>query len=205
LGNATDLAAAGVLVAFDDDAAGHRAAVRAYHLLAPITTGVEAVVLPAGHDPGQVLGDHGPAVLAATLAEHTRPLADLVIDGELEKWNRWLDHAEGRINAMRAAAPLIAAMPPDHVGRQIARLAEQLDLDYATVTCAVTEALPAVIAASADGRYLRGPPTRADCPAQQDFPASARQSLADWTAPAADPAPRALAAQAPSPVPRVPR
>jgi DNA primase len=205
LANATDLAAAGVLVAFDDDAAGRRAAVRAYHLLAPITTGVEAVVLPAGRDPAQVLADHGPAVLAATLAEHTRPLADLVIDAELEKWSRWLEHAEGRINAMRAAAPLIAAMPPDHVGRQIARLAERLDLDYATVTCAVTDALPAVIASSADGQHLRGPPIRAGRPTQEDFPAVVRQSLADRAASAADPAPRARAAQASSPVRRVPR
>jgi DNA primase len=204
LANATDLAAAGVLVAFDNDAAGRRAAVRAYYLLAPITTRVEAVVLPAGRDPAQVLADHGPAVLAATLAEHTRPLADLVIDAELEKWSRWLDYAEGQINAMRAAAPLIAAMPPDHVGHQIARLAERLDLDYATVTCAVTDALPAVIAASADGRYLRGPPARADRPAQQDFPTSVQRSLADRAASAAHPASRALGAQAPSPVPRVP-
>jgi DNA primase len=205
LANATDLAAAGVLVAFDDDAAGRRAAVRAYHLLAPITTGVEAVELPAGQDPAQVLADHGPTVLAATLAEHTRPLADLVIDAELEKWSRWLDHAEGRINAMRAAAPLIAAMPPDHVGRQVARLAERLDLDYATVTCAVTDALPGVIAGSADDRNPRGPPARAGRPAQQDFPVGVRQSLADRAAWTADPAPRARAAQAPSPVQRVPR
>jgi hypothetical protein len=106
---------------------------------------------------------------------------------------------------MRAAAPLIAAMPPDHVGRQVARLAERLDLDYATVTCAVTDALPGVIAGSADDRNPRGPPARAGRPAQQDFPVGVRQSLADRAAWTADPAPRARAAQAPSPVQRVPR
>ena len=32
-------------------------------------------------------------------------------------------------------------MPPDHVGRQVARLAHRLGLDYPTVTDAVTSAL----------------------------------------------------------------
>jgi DNA primase len=204
LANATDLAAAGVLVAFDDDAAGRRAAVRAYHLLAPITTGVEAVELPAGQDPAQVLADHGPTVLAATLAEHTRPLADLVIDAELEKWSRWLDHAEGRINAMRAAAPLIAAMPPEHVARQVARLADRLELDYATVTGAVTDALPGVIARMGASRKLRGPPAHAPRVARRDYPTGAQEATPDAAALASPPSRPGRAPQRPLPARRVP-
>jgi hypothetical protein len=67
----------------------------------------------------------------------------------------------------------------------------------------VTDALPGVIAGSADGQHPRGPPARAGRPAQQDFLVGVRQSLTDRAASAADPAARA--AQASSPVRRVSR
>ena len=150
LAAAADLPATGVLVAFDADPAGQRAAVNAYQLLARSPTPCTAAKLPAGQDPAQILADHGPAALARMLAGHTRPLADLVIDAEVDGWSRWLHYAEGQINALRAAAPLIAAMPPAHVARQVARLAHRLGLDYATVTEAVTAALPGTLTGAAD-------------------------------------------------------
>ena len=136
---------AGVLVAFDPDQAGCRAAVRAYHLLTQVTDGLAHIALPPGQDPAQILADHGPRHLAAILATRDHPLADLVTDAEVEKWARWLDHAEGQVTALRAAAPVIAGMPPAHVARQVARLSDRLGLDYATVTEAVTSAVPEVI------------------------------------------------------------
>jgi DNA primase len=173
-----DLGAAGVLVAFDSDQAGRHAAVRAYHLLIQSTSEVEAVVLPPGQDPAQVLGDQGSEALAAILSQRVRPLADLVVDAELDRWSRWLCHAEGQINALRAAAPLIAAMPVAHVTRQVARVAERLDLDHSIVTGAVTDALPEVIARSAS-RKLRGPPAHPPRLAQRDVPSSTRAVLAE--------------------------
>ena len=68
----------------------------------------------------------------------------------VDRWSRWLEYPEGQINALRATAPVIAAMPVPHVARQVARLAHRLGLDYATVTEAVTEALPQVIAKTAN-------------------------------------------------------
>lgn len=147
LAQTADLHGAGALVAFDADAAGRRAAVRTYHLLCPFTDNMDAVNFQPGQDPAQVLAGEGPAVLAQVLALHTRPLADLVIDGEVDRWGRWLRYPEGQIGALRAAAPLIAAMPPVHVARQVARLAARLCLDNATVTGAVTDALPQVLPA----------------------------------------------------------
>jgi hypothetical protein len=114
--------------------------------------------------------------LAAVLTGETRPLADLAVDAELDRWSRWLPHAEGRINALRAAAPLVAAMPPGHVGRQIARLADRLELSYSVVTEAVTDALPGVIARASAERNLRGPPTHAPALAQRDFPRNVQQA-----------------------------
>jgi DNA primase len=179
LSRTAGLPAAGILVAFDPDPPGRRAAVRAYHPLSQITTETSAVTLPPRHDPAQILASHGPEALATILATRTHPLADLVTDTELDQWTRWLDHPQGQLSALRATAPLIAAMPPAHVARQVARLSHRLSLDYPTVTNAVTSALPDLIASTDRpgtlSRNLRGgtaPPhthsshSRAGTPAQ---------------------------------------
>jgi DNA primase len=159
LASAADLEATGILVAFDADQAGRRAAVRTYHLLSQLTTDTAAAVLPAGHDPAQILAGAGPESLAAMLGSSSQPLADLVTDAQLEPWARWLDHPHGQASALRAAAPVIAAMPPAHVARQIARLSELLTLDYAAITDAVTSAVPEVIRrGSAGGEPASGRP-----------------------------------------------
>jgi DNA primase len=158
LAQAADLPAAGVMVAFDPDNAGRRAAVHAYHLLVPVTAKLAAVTLPAGHDPAHVLARSGPNGLAAILTGNTRPLPDLVINAEVARWSRWLRYPEGQIHALRAAAPLIAAMPPDHVARQVARLAAILKLDHATVTQAVTDALTEQIHNPRGGKPSRDSP-----------------------------------------------
>jgi DNA primase len=145
LSRAARLQATGVLVAFDPDQAGHRGAVRAYHLLAQFTTATTAVTLPAGQDPAQILAENDPGHLLAILAAGGHPLADLVTDAELQRWKQWLNHPEGQISALRATAPVIAAMPPAHVARQVARVSDRLGMDYATVTEAVTAAVPEVI------------------------------------------------------------
>ena len=100
------------------------------------------MIQPPGRDPAQILAERGADYLAEYLAVCTQPLADLVTDTELDRWSRWLPYAEGQVNALRAVAQVIAAMPPSHVGRQVARLASQLALDHAVVTDAVTSALP---------------------------------------------------------------
>lgn len=141
LGRACDLSAREVLVAFDADQAGRRAAIGTYPPLSRLGANTTAVTFPAGRDPAQILRDHGPSILAAALAQRQHPLADLVIDAEAENWQRWLSYPEGQIGALRAAARLIATMQPPDVARQVTRLADWLALDHATVTTAVTDAL----------------------------------------------------------------
>jgi DNA primase catalytic core len=147
LDRAAGLRETGVLVAFDADEAGRRAAVNAYHLLVSFTEKMAAVIFLPGSDPAQIVSDRGPAALAAMLTNRVLPLADLVVDAEIDQWTPWLCFAEGQINALRASAPLIAAMPPSDVARQVGRLADRLDLEHAIVTEAVTDALTALIAA----------------------------------------------------------
>ena len=146
-----DLRTTGVTVAFDPDQAGRRAAVRAYDLLVPHTDKLAAATIPSGQDPAQILASSGAAALAEMLTSHTRPLPDLVINAELARWSRWLRYPEGQIRALRATAPLVAAMPPAHVARQVARLAAILKLDHATVTEAITDALSDLAAETSSG------------------------------------------------------
>ena len=128
---------AGLLVAFDADPPGRRAAVRAYHLL---RARAAAVSLPDGSDPAGYLRDHGAAALAGLL-DSAPPLADLVIDERVAAFDRWLEFPDGAFAALHAAAPLIAGLPPDQVARQVGRLAARLNLPHPDVTEAVTTAL----------------------------------------------------------------
>jgi DNA primase len=185
LNQACDLRSTGVLVAFDSDDAGRRAAINAYHLLSLVTDRIAMVNLPAGSDPAQILRDHGPVALAELLTRSRLPLADLVIDAEIDKWSRWLSFAEGQIGALRAIAPVIAAMPPRDVARQVARLAHRLSLDHATVTEAVTDALTQLI--SGEHTHRSRAATR---PCTLDFPDGA-QHLTAAAVPKAVPAPEA--------------
>jgi DNA primase len=173
----------GVLVAFDSDEAGRRAAVKAFHLLSPLTDKAEAITFPAGQDPAQILNDGGRAALAEMLASCTRPLADPAIEAEVARWDRWLVYAEGQMKALRAAAPVIAALPSAQVGRQVVRLAERLRLDHATVTEAVTDALTELVATgrahlSCDVGRTDGRSRDQVSVAGQDYPCYLRQVTA---------------------------
>ena len=139
-----------MLVAFDPDQAGRRAAVHAYHLLVPLTEKLAAVTLPAGQDPAQILPTPARPPSPRYSLTHTRPLPDLVINAEVARWSRWLRYAEGQIHALRAAAPLIAAMPPPTSPARSPASPAMLRLDHATVTEAVTDALAALAANPAD-------------------------------------------------------
>ena len=140
LARTCDLRRAGVVVAFDADRAGRRAAVRAYHLLRGVTDHAVALVLPAGQDPAGFRREHGGRALARRL-DASVPLADLVVDEAVAPFERWLEFLDGKFAALHAAAPLVAGLPSGQVARQVARLAGRLGLSYAEVTDAVTGAL----------------------------------------------------------------
>jgi DNA primase len=130
-----------VIVAFDADQAGHRAAVRAWKVLADKAAASFVVALPTGHDPASLLREQGSGALAAVLDEDQRPLADVAIDATLAEHERWLQFTEGKFNALHAVAPLLAGLPVGQVARQVGRVAEHLGLTHAEVTTAVTDAI----------------------------------------------------------------
>jgi DNA primase len=142
LARTCDLRRVGVVVAFDADPAGRRAAVRAYHLLRGVTDHAVAAVLPAGQDPAGFRRERGGRALARRLDAGV-PLVDLVIDETVASFERWLAFPDGKFAALHAAAPLVAGLPSGQVARQVVRVACQLGLSYAEVTDAVTGALRA--------------------------------------------------------------
>lgn len=152
LDQATDgLADRGVLVAFDGDAAGRAAAVRAFELLRPIGAWPHALTLAEGLDPALMLQRQGPDALRTAL--HTSdqsPLADLVVDECINRYGEQLRWAEGQVSACRSAATLIATLPSEHVARQVGRLVNRLDLPYQEVNAMIVEAV-----SSASGHTAR--------------------------------------------------
>ena len=137
-----DLRRAGVVVAFDADRAGRRAAVRAHHLLRGVTDHAVAVVLPAGQDPAGFRRHRGGRARARQLDAGV-PLVDRWVDETVAPFERWLAFPDGKFAALHAAAPLVAGLPSGQVARQVARVACQLGLSFAEVTDAVTGALRA--------------------------------------------------------------
>ncbi len=137
----------GIRVALDADTAGRNAAVRTYSLLSPVTGNLVAVTFPDGADPAETLEKCGRVPLRNTLTCSVRPLADVVVDARMDDWahGRELRFAELQMGALRAAAGVIAAMPPDEIGPQAVRLAEMFADRYgwkpAEVTTEITNAI----------------------------------------------------------------
>jgi DNA primase len=111
LAQAADLGSAGVLVAFDDDQAGSKAAVRAYDILRTVSSRLQSAVL-SGKDPAEILQTQGPAALRTILRDQAQPLSAVVIDAHLAPWERRLQDPEGPLLAMRSTAAVIAGLLP---------------------------------------------------------------------------------------------
>ncbi|HEY5152053.1 MAG TPA: toprim domain-containing protein, partial [Mycobacterium sp.] len=131
-----------ILLLLDNDKAGRAASVRGWRAL--LDAGVpdaEAITLSEGKDPAELLATRGPDALAAALRRR-HPLADLVVDETCRRWTAGNDFVEHRLHALREAAALIGAMPPEQQARQASRLADRLHLDYLTVIDAILDNVP---------------------------------------------------------------
>jgi DNA primase len=132
----------GVIVAFDGDAAGRTAAIRAYGLLRDLRVWPHALHFPEGQDPADLLQRQGPAGLQAALrAAAAHPLADLVVDERVDRYADQLQWAEGQVAAGRAAAAVIASLPPEQIVRQIVRLVARLDMPAGEISDLVIDAV----------------------------------------------------------------
>ena len=140
LKSACDLNRVSVTFAFDGDAAGEQATLRAFDVVngADVDTPM-AVVLPAGDDPASMVEAGRGADLKRLFTHEICPLDDLVVDAKLAPFAGRTQWVENRVNAMRAVAPTIASLRTADAGHQVWRVAQRLDLPMGTVTAALAE------------------------------------------------------------------
>jgi len=94
-----------VIFTFDGDAAGQRAALRAFGMEEKFVTQTFVTVQPDGLDPCDVRLTHGDAAVRDLIARRV-PLFEFAIRGVLAKHN--LDTTEGQLAALDEAAPIVA-------------------------------------------------------------------------------------------------
>ena len=118
-----------VIVATDADTAGQQAAYRAFWQLAVRGHNPDHVLVPHGKDPAELYQTSGPAALRAAL-ENAGCLGDHVIAMRTAPFADRLDTVEGRIHALRRAAQVVVALPPDQWADQAQDLAEKIGVDH---------------------------------------------------------------------------
>lgn len=121
IGQAADLGRTGIVVAFDSDAAGRRATLRAHGILLPLTPKLQTVLLD-GKDPAEILQHQGPDTLRGILCNRREPLSAVLIDARIGSSNPQLDDPVGTYFAMLKTAVLIADLLPEETAEHIRRI-----------------------------------------------------------------------------------
>ena len=96
-----------VIFTFDGDAAGQKAALRAFEEDQRFVAQTFVAVEPTGADPCELRQTKGDAAVHA-LVQSRRPLFEFAIRSTLKQFD--LDTVEGRVQGLRAAAPVVAAI-----------------------------------------------------------------------------------------------
>ena len=126
-----------VIFTFDGDAAGQKAAMRAFNEDQKFVTQTFVAVEPDGLDPCDLRQNKGDLALRDLIARRI-PLFEFAIKTELKLHN--LNTAEGRINALNATAPLVSQIRDKSLRPEYARLlAGWLGVEVEIVTKAVTQ------------------------------------------------------------------
>ena len=100
-----DSAAGEVVFTFDPDQAGQKAALRAFAEARRFNAQTYVAVAPDGFDPCDLRLNRGDAAVRA-LMERKKPMVEFVIDQRIAGYD--LASVEGRVGALRAAAPVVA-------------------------------------------------------------------------------------------------
>jgi DNA primase len=96
-----------VIFTFDGDAAGQKAALRAFEEDQRFTAQTYVAVEPGGADPCELRQSKGDEAVHA-LVQSRRPLFEFAIRTTLKQFN--LDTVEGRVQGLKASVPVVAAI-----------------------------------------------------------------------------------------------
>ncbi len=108
-----------IIFTFDGDEAGRKAALRAFGEDQTFTAQTFVAVEPSGMDPCELRQARGPEALRALVAAR-QPLFEFVLRTTLQAHD--LGTAEGRVGALRAAAPVVAGIRDDALRSEYTRL-----------------------------------------------------------------------------------
>ena len=122
-----------IIVAFDRDSAGSRAALSAYSSFRGHFPSISAAGLAVGADPADLWRRGKDDGLRAALRGGA-PLADRLVDDLITAFPDRGSNAEVRVACLRAASRLIVRMLPADIARQSSRLSSLLDVSQETTT-----------------------------------------------------------------------
>jgi DNA primase len=143
-----------VVFTFDGDAAGQKAALKAFGEEQKFVSQTFIAVSPEGMDPCELRLARGDAAVSDLVASRT-PLVEFAIRSELEKYD--LETAEGRVGALTAAAPLVGRIKDRALRPEYARrLAGWLGMEVEPVLQRVAE-----VSGEARASGQRRPPVQA--------------------------------------------
>jgi DNA primase len=149
-----------VIFTFDGDAAGQKAALRAFGDDQKFVTQTFVAVEPSGLDPSDLRQEMGDAALRDLIARRV-PLFEFAIKSSIKQFD--LGNADGRVQALNAAAPLIGKIRDASLRPEYARsLAGWLGMEVEVVMAAVkknTSTKPASNAGTAPGEQWRPDPS----------------------------------------------
>ena len=149
-----------VIFTFDGDAAGQKAALRAFGDDQKFVTQTFVAVEPSGLDPSDLRQEKGDAALRDLIARRV-PLFEFAIKSSIKQFD--LGHADGRVQALNAAAPLIGKIRDASLRPEYARsLAGWLGMEVEVVMAAVkknTSTKPASNDAAVAGEQWRPDPS----------------------------------------------
>ena len=127
-----------VIYTFDGDSAGQKAALKAFDEEQKFVTQTYVTVSPDGMDPCELRLARGDAAVRDLVAART-PLVEFAVRSTLGRYD--LETAEGRVQALKATAPLIGKIKDRALRPEYARrLAGWLGMDVDTVVQSVAEA-----------------------------------------------------------------
>ena len=157
-----DSASGEVVFTFDPDAAGQKAALRAFADEKRFAAQTYVAVAPDGLDPCDLRLQRGDGAVRS-LMDTKAPMFEFVIDQRLKDYD--LSSVEGRAGALRAAAPIVADIRDPSLRPGYVRvLARRLGLDIPEVQSAVERAARGADRAEKRETHRGGAPDAAPAP-----------------------------------------
>ncbi|HEY3504996.1 MAG TPA: DNA primase [Actinocatenispora sp.] len=130
-----------IIFTFDGDAAGQKAALRAFADDAKFVAHTSVAIGPDNMDPCELRLAKGDAAVRDLVAD-SEPLIDFALRSVLARYD--LDTAEGQAFALRSAAPMVAAIKEEYLRpRYVQKLAGHIGIEVEEARRAVNDSLRA--------------------------------------------------------------